>query len=302
MSKDLPALVRRACLAECTARKPGNVHPGASFADLTHAHFVAAASIAAETLPRAGQIGVGPAVLDCVRATVAETGTNVNLGLALLLAPLCAVPPHRMLAEGIEPVLDAAAVADAAAVFEAIRLANPGGLGDAAEQDVRGEPTVTLTEAMRLAAGRDDVAREWAEGFADTARRAHELLQFWPHRTGRTGGAGWEDAVLWSFLSTLRTRPDSHVARRCGAAEAERVRRHVRSVWGRTRSPLADQPWVRALDRWLRADGHRRNPGTTADLTGAALFWAAREGWIALPAEAELAAHAARVARDAGNP
>ena len=292
---DLPALVRRACLAEATARKPGNVHPGARFPDLTYDHFVAAAHVAAETLPAAGEIGVGPAVLNCVRATVAECGTNVNLGVALLLAPLCIVPRDRPLAAGLAPALAATTIDDAAAMYEAIRLANPGGLGEANEQDVRSEPTVPLRDAMRLAADRDDVAREWAAGFSDTARRAADLARFWPRRAAGPAAGGWEDAVLWSFLSTLRARPDTHIARRCGAEEAERVRRHVRATWGRFRPPAAGQSWVRALDRFLRADGHRRNPGTTADLICAALFWAAREGTIELPTEAELADHAARV-------
>lgn len=32
------------------------------------------------------------------------------------------------------------------------------------------------------------------------------------------------------------------------------------------------------FDTWLRADGHRRNPGTTADLIAAGLFVLLREG------------------------
>ena len=34
------------------------------------------------------------------------------------------------------------------------------------------------------------------------------------------------------------------------------------------------------FDFWLRSDGHRRNPGTTADLIAAALFAGLRDGWI----------------------
>ena len=37
------------------------------------------------------------------------------------------------------------------------------------------------------------------------------------------------------------------------------------------------------LDAWLRADGHARNPGTTADLVTAALFVGLRDGTIVLP-------------------
>ncbi|MCS6850573.1 MAG: triphosphoribosyl-dephospho-CoA synthase, partial [Gemmataceae bacterium] len=32
------------------------------------------------------------------------------------------------------------------------------------------------------------------------------------------------------------------------------------------------------FDAWLRADGQRRNPGTTADLVAASLFAALRQG------------------------
>ena len=283
----LPALVRRACLAEATARKPGNVHPGASFPDLTYDHFAAAAEIAAATLPAAGEIGVGRAVLDCVRATVAACGTNVNLGVALLLAPLCAVPRGVPLADGIGTVLADTTVADAAAVYEAIRLANPGGLGEAADQDVRGEPTVTLTEAMALAADRDRVARQYTSGFEDVRRDAERVVEYWP--------GGWEPTVVGTFLARLLFTPDSHIVRRCGRAEAERVRERARTAFQRQEQFVRDPALksITRLDRYLRAGAPRRNPGTTADLTAAALFWAGREGRIELPTEAELAAHAA---------
>jgi len=37
------------------------------------------------------------------------------------------------------------------------------------------------------------------------------------------------------------------------------------------------------FDFWLRSDGHRRNPGTTADLIAAALFVLLRDGLIDPP-------------------
>ncbi len=290
---DLPTLVRRACLTECTARKPGNVYPGADFNDLTHAHFVAAADVAADTLPTAGEIGVGPAVLDCVRATVRGCGTNVNLGIALLLGPLCAVPDGVPLGEGIGAVLAATTVADAAAVYEAIRLANPGGLGDAAEQDVRDGPTTTLTEAMRLAADRDAIAEQYALSFGGVEQMAGNL-----RLAARCRDVRWEDFTLHAYLDRLCSHADTHIARRCGMLEAERVRERAEGLLRHIRCfPLAGQAAVRALDTFLRDGSPRRNPGTTADLTCAALFWAAREGMIELPDEAALAAHAARLVR-----
>jgi triphosphoribosyl-dephospho-CoA synthase len=47
-----------------------------------------------------------------------------------------------------------------------------------------------------------------------------------------------------------------------------------------------DDNYLRALsefDFWLRSDGHRRNPGTTADLIAAGLFVVLRDELIEPP-------------------
>ena len=51
---------------------------------------------------------------------------------------------------------------------------------------------------------------------------------------------------------------------------------------GRTANP-AGWTALRDLDAWLRAEGHARNPGSTADLVTACLFVALREGVLTLP-------------------
>jgi triphosphoribosyl-dephospho-CoA synthase len=43
------------------------------------------------------------------------------------------------------------------------------------------------------------------------------------------------------------------------------------------------------LDAWLRAEGHARNPGTSADLVTACLFVALRQGLLTLPCAVPLA-------------
>ncbi len=60
----LAEMIRVACCWEATARKPGNVHPAESFADLTYDDFIRAANVAAPELARAADVGVGRAVLD----------------------------------------------------------------------------------------------------------------------------------------------------------------------------------------------------------------------------------------------
>ena len=67
--------------------------------------------------------------------------------------------------------------------------------------------------------------------------------------------------------------PDSLIARKNGPAVAEDVRQRVVTVQklGGLETPAGRAAGV-ALDRYLRSDGNKLNPGTTADLVTACLF------------------------------
>ena len=200
-------LAEIACLLEVTARKPGNVHRGADFGDLRFVDFLLSASAIATPLDRAADEGVGTAVLAAVEATHQIVSTNTNLGMILLLAPLAAVPSGTDLAVGVEGVLSATTVEDARKVYQAIRLALPGGLGRTADQDLAEEPTVTLREAMALAAertGRQAVFR----GFDEVLHEALPTL-----RTALADGQPLETAIISSYLDLLSRHPDSLIAK-----------------------------------------------------------------------------------------
>src|SRR5215468_1221408 len=80
-----------ACIWEATARKPGNVHRYADFTDTTYLEFLHSAAAIAPVLEVAPRRGVGNTVLQAVTATRSIVGTNTNLGIILLLAPLACV-------------------------------------------------------------------------------------------------------------------------------------------------------------------------------------------------------------------
>ena len=65
----LAQCVQLACLLEATARKPGNVHPQADFTTLRFVDLVVSALAIGPVLERVREIGVGQAVLECVRRT-----------------------------------------------------------------------------------------------------------------------------------------------------------------------------------------------------------------------------------------
>ncbi len=273
----LAEAIRRSCVLEASAAKPGNVHPRASFTDLTFEDFVHSAEAASPVLGRAAELGVGRAAFQAIEATRAVVSSNTNLGIVLLIAPLAAVPLNRSLREGIGDVLDRLTRDDAAWVYRAIRLAQPGGLGTANDQDIANEPTETLLEVMTLAADRDGVAAQYANGFSWVLDEGLPFLA----SVGQEFGQHWESAIIELHLRLLANHPDTLIARKCGesvAAEASRLAR--RCLPERTGKPLESGERTRRIgefDQWLRADGHRRNPGTTADLVAACLFAAIRE-------------------------
>lgn len=268
---ELARRVELACLLEAAARKPGNVHPWAAFDDLSFEDFVRAAEAVAPILAGTRRLGLGMAILEAVRVTQRSVATNANLGIILLLAPLCAVPEGVRPAEGIGDALGATTIEDASYVYAAIRQANPGGLGAAGEQDVSEAPTCTLTAVMRLAADRDLVARQYAHDFEDVFWLAAHLEVAALSNAGRT--ATWDSTIIEGFLQMLVRRPDTLIARKCGAEVAAEASLRAESVLGSGRSgPLTECPVYADFDAWLRGDGHRRNPGATADLMAAALF------------------------------
>jgi triphosphoribosyl-dephospho-CoA synthase len=282
MRLSLGQCARLACIWEATARKAGNVHPERDFADLRYADFLASAAAVAPIFERADRQPVGQTVLEAIQASRAVVSTNTNLGIVLLLAPLAAVPASQSSRQGVPAVLAALDVNDSRQVFAAIRLAQPGGLARVAAQDVSGEPTLPLRQVMALAAQRDLVARQYANDFRDVFDFGGPLLLDGLRRFGNL-----ENAIIFAQLGFLARFPDSLIARKRGAAEAEQARRLAQEVLdaGWPESVSGKQAFA-AFDAWLSAEGKTRNPGTSADLVTACLFAALRENdmdWQHLP-------------------
>jgi triphosphoribosyl-dephospho-CoA synthase len=281
-----PAVIARAfeaaCRAELDALKPGNVHRFAPGHGMEPAQFEAAAAASAPLIGAAG-LSVGERIAGAVDAALAATGLNTNLGIVLLCAPLAQAalaqaalaPRPTPLRERLVHVLAALDVPDARAAFGAIARANPGGLGAEPAADVRAPAQIPLGAAMALAAHRDMIARQYANGYAEVFAIGVPPLDGAPLAPARL-----EDA----FLAFLAAFPDSHIARKFGPEAAEAVRLEAAAV-------------RRAIDGVADAERHRRlmafdadlkmrglNPGTSADLTVAGCFAA-----LLLAAEARAA-------------
>ena len=269
--EEIAASAQLACLLEASAPKPGNVSPGIAFRDTRYEHFLASAAAIGPAFLHAGTQSVGQTIQRAIEATRTWTSANTNLGIVLLLAPLARaahLSGAGSLRDRLRTVLASTTIADADAVYHAIRLAHPGGLGDASTQDVASSPTVTLTAAMTLAAERDDVAREYATAFARTFTVGAPALE-----QARANGLGWSDAVVECYLALLAESPDTLITRKLGSDAAEDVR--LRAIEVRAAGGMRSDAGRRAVaifDAELRNSGNSMNPGTTADITAASIF------------------------------
>ncbi len=256
-------------LLEATARKPGNVHPGAAFTDLCYADFRAAARAIGPPLDLAGRQPLGQVIRSAVTAARAVSQSNANLGIVLAIAPLAATAAseNTLSPAAVRQVLTTLNEADAAAIYAAIREAGAGGLGRRSRNDVTGPAPASIQMAMREAADAvpaDSIAALWAHGYASLWEGAVADLAGLD-----AAGCGWEETIVRAAVRQLARTPDSLIARRHGHQVAAGVSRQAAEI-----DALTGPAWTAAVatfDRSLR-EPRRLNPGTTADLITAALY------------------------------
>jgi triphosphoribosyl-dephospho-CoA synthase len=271
--------VQTACIWEATARKPGNVHPLCAFDDTNYLDFVLSAAALAPVLAVSPVNSVGKTVYAAVESTRRVVAPNTNLGMLLLLAPLTKAAGGLSFRQDLPRILDEIDAGDAGLLFAAIRLANPGGLGQAPQQDVSQTPTLPFRQIMKLAADRDLIARQYANGFREVFDDGAPAVLEGMERTG-----SMEGAIIYAHLHMMARHPDTLIARKRSRDEAAESAQRARSVFD-AGWPDARAGWAALadLDAWLRAVGHQRNPGTTADLIAASLFVLLHERRITLP-------------------
>lgn len=263
--------VRWACVLEATAPKVGNVHPSKSFADLCYADFVLAGEHAADAF--ATHPGCFSRAVELAASRIAESiGTNVNLGILLLLGPLVQSednqPSVRADCEAwinaIAKTIQRLTPEDAARLYSAINLAQPGGMGEVESMDLRRETPEDFLQAMQAAIDRDRIARNYCEGFRDLFENVVPVVRASVNRSGCL-----MSGIAEAHLELLSLSTDTLIARKFGDDVARDVQR-------RAGEALGDRDRIAALDEFLRGGdretNQRLNPGTTADLIAAALY------------------------------
>jgi len=296
--------------------KPGNVDRHRDLDDLRFEAFLGGAVGAREGLEPAvdEETGIGRAFERGVAGMASRAGTNTQFGCLLLLVPLMratvdrAEPGGAPSPEAVDRAVRATTVDDAVAfyrAFEHVDVAVGDPPADAADLDVRRgsdaapalrERGATLRDVMALSADPpasgdadapdrvpDRNAREWVEGFPRAFRAAEWI---------RSDEGPLTDRAARAFLGLLAAEPDTLVAANRGPDAARAASERAAALLGgpgETPDALAgvdgiDAAAVHGADLDA-AEGLATafvdegiNPGTTADLTCAALYVVLRRG------------------------
>jgi triphosphoribosyl-dephospho-CoA synthase len=271
--KRIAQLVQLACVRDVCASKPGNVSRYYDFQDTTLEDFILSAVVIGPVFENIANASIGQTVLQAVQSTRSWVCSNTNLGMILLLAPLAKAAlgdasDYGTIRRRLSVVLNSLTVEDARLTYEAIRLAHPAGMGRLLQADVSEEPSITLLEAMALANERDAVAREYVTDYAITFEVGLPAL-----RDALAHGGDFSSSVVQTFLKILSHVPDTLIARKKGMETAAQVSRKADEVLAQGGVFTPDgQAGLDQMRQSLCDPDHSMNPGTTADLTTAAIF------------------------------
>ncbi len=271
LQKKLTRLYLDTCELDVQSLKPGNVSVYSTVKDLSVDDFLNSAQASAEAITTV-DVSLGERILRSVEATQSAVSTNTNLGMILLIAPL--IQARYLSDEGsdlrlaLQSILRQTTVQDARDVYQAIRLASPGGMGEKDTQDISEEPSVTLLNTMKIAAGWDQIAAQYSNNFEAVfgfgIPRYKNLVKCWQDEK-------WATSAL--FMSFLAQYPDSLIERKFGQLKAREISDMISGLemeLCRSDSPGRYEAQLLEIDRQLKRD--LINPGTTADLTVASIF------------------------------
>jgi triphosphoribosyl-dephospho-CoA synthase len=307
-AENISKCLELAILLEVSANKPGNVNFTVGFEGTRVEHFLASAVAARASFEEAAdrgvavpegklrlnQVGMGQLIRDCVAdINLWQSGGNTLLGTVMLFVPIAVAAgmtptkgnqefDFEQLRKNIKLAVEATTAEDAVNVYKAIDIAKPSGLNEAPDLDVKApdsterllKENITLFQVFKIAAGYDDVCSEWVRNYPITFNLAY------PYLTEQLKSRNLNTAIVHTFLKILSEHPDTFIARKVGLEKAREISldaKHVLELGGM--ESAKGMQGLAKFDRKLRESENRLNPGTTADLTAAALALCTLSGY-----------------------
>lgn len=306
-AKHISKCLELAILLEVSADKPGNVNFVVGFEGTRVEHFLASAVAAHASFEEAAKrgiavahrklrisdAGIGEIIRNCAAdIDVWQKGGNTLIGAVMLFVPLAVAAGMTPMQDGsfdlselrrnLKLAVESTTPQDAVHLYEAIDIAKPSGLNGAPDLDVHDphskerllKEQVSLFQVFKIAAGYDGVCSEWVNNYPITFNLAY------PYLMEQLKSRDLNTAIIHTFLKVLSERPDTFIARKVGVEKAREISLDAQKVLelGGMETAKGKQ-CILEFDKKLRNSSNLYNPGTTADITAAALALCTLSGY-----------------------
>ncbi|MDO5848711.1 MAG: triphosphoribosyl-dephospho-CoA synthase [Methanobrevibacter sp.] len=272
------------CLEVSGFPKPGNVHRTRDYDDMVFEDFLISGVVIGDTIREVAEnvdkddlasAQLGKYILEAVKETDNWIANNTNLGIVMLLVPISAAAAisedFYQIRENVVDLMAHTTVDDAINLYDAINIADAGGMGEQDEYDVAGENAKqelrennqTMYDVLEISAPWDRLASELTTtlpvcfeiGFKEYSKLKKET--------------SLNMSGVLTFLKILSTTPDTLISRKYGDEKAEEVSEMAAELLGYV-DAINFMDKVREFDDYLFEN--KLNPGTTADLTAASIM------------------------------
>lgn len=272
------------CLEVSGYPKPGNVHRNRDYADMVFEDFLISGVVIGDTIcdvainasynePNDARLGFY--ILKAIKETNRWVSNNTNLGIMMLFVPLAAAAAisdeFSEIRDNVVKLMKNTTVQDAVNLYDAIDLADAGGMGEQKDYDVKNkEAKKQLKENKQTMFDVLEISSSW-----DTI--AHELTTDMPI-CFETGFPAYKElkveqslnmAAVLTFLKILSQNPDTLISRKYGQKKAEEVSRQAFTLLS-FKKDKDFKSKLQEFDDYLFKN--KLNPGTTADLTAASIM------------------------------
>ena len=261
--------------------KPGNVHRTRDYDDMVFEDFVISGIVIGDTIREAcSDVDVenpqlGKYILEAVAETDRWIRNNTNLGIVMMTTPIAVAAAISDDFDEIRPnvvkLMANTSVDDACDLYDAINIADAGGMGDQDEYDVASDNAKqelrdnnqTMYDVLKISAPWDMLAREMTSDMPAVFEIGYPTY----HNLKKEKSLN--DACVLTFLTILSQVPDTLISRKYGSDEALKISMMTRDLLKMKDSgDFAER--LQEFDDYLFENHY--NPGTTADLTAASIF------------------------------
>lgn len=278
--------------------KPGNVHRTRNFSDMVFEDFLLSGIAIGKTMEKAAikgldlsnkpgkwqEIGLGDLILEAVTETDRWVANNTNLGIIMLLAPICAAAGMMEtitdLRSKIHQIMKLTTAKDAVNLYRAINIADAGGMGEQEEFDVSSDSSlqklldedINMFSVLEMSSEWDHLSYELTHQMPVTFDLGFPLFK----KTKAKYGVN--EATVQTFLTILSEVPDTLISRKYGKEKAEEVSLDAKAIL--EEGGIITNEGLKLLEKFdQKLIENDLNPGTTADFTASSIMVAYLDGY-----------------------